>query len=68
MPLRLHLSSDAAASDKGSSEAVVNGRMASVAGVERRMKAQEQQNKGRETGDNQDDDNDTDTNDTCRGV
>lgn len=33
VPLRLHLSSDAAAHDEGSSEAVLDGRMASVAGV-----------------------------------
>lgn len=45
VPLRLHLSSDAAAQDHGSSEAVVDGRMASVAGVGRRIQAQAQQNR-----------------------
>lgn len=67
VPLRLHLSSDTAAQDKGSSEAVVDGRMASVAGVGRRIQAQEQQNRDWED-DNHDDGDDTDTNYTLRGV
>ena len=67
VPLRLHLSSDAARQDKGSYEAVVDGRMANVAGVGRRIQAQEQQNRDRED-DNHDDGDDTDTNYTLRGL